>query len=180
MWQFWEHGYEATSVDDLVQATGVGRGALYTEFGGKRDLFLACLDHYQDAAVTPGFDIVEANGAGLGAIQLFLDTRIRLAKKLGLPGIGCLVSNTLTELAAHDPAIADATRAHFDRLTRGFANALSNEMKLPAKDKPVIKLAAFITMSVQGLWSFARCANDIREVQERADMLMELVRIKVS
>ena len=176
MWQFWEHGYEATSIDDLVTATGVGRGAIYTEFGGKRDLFLACLDHYQVAAVTPGFDRVEAERANLDEIQQFLKARIGLAKQHGLPAIGCLVSNTVTELAAHDPEIARATRAHFDRMTKGFANALANEMLRPATDKSVKKLAAFVTLSVQGLWAFARSAKSIREIEERADTLMDVVK----
>jgi len=180
MWQFWEHGYEATSMDDLVKATGVGRGAIYTEFGGKRDLFLACLDHYQAAAVTPGFDIVEADGATVADIQTFLETRIGLAKELGLPAIGCLVSNTLTELAAHDPDIAKATRAHFDRLTKGFANALANDMNLPATEKSVKKLAAFVTLSVQGLWAFARSAKSLREIEERADTLIDVVKTMIA
>ena len=36
-------GYEGTSMDRLVQATGVHRGSLYATFGSKRGLFLACL-----------------------------------------------------------------------------------------------------------------------------------------
>ena len=43
---FWSRGCEATSIDDLVQATGIGRGSLYGTFGDKRQLFLAALDHY--------------------------------------------------------------------------------------------------------------------------------------
>ena len=36
-------GYEATSVDDLVRATGLQRGSLYQAFGSKRGIFLAAL-----------------------------------------------------------------------------------------------------------------------------------------
>jgi TetR/AcrR family transcriptional repressor of nem operon len=43
---FWTRGYEATSIDDLVEATGIGRGSLYSTFGDKRQLFLAALDRY--------------------------------------------------------------------------------------------------------------------------------------
>ncbi len=179
MRQFWKYGYEATSVDDLVQSTGVGRGALYTEFGGKRDLFLACLEHYQDAAVTPGFEQVEADGAGLEAIQEFLDVRMATFRSMDLPGAGCLVGNTLTELAALDPEISRAVRSHYDRLTDGFANALSNEMGLKKHHKQVRELAAFIAYSAQGLWAFSRCAQSVREVQERADTLMEVIKLKV-
>ena len=36
-------GYEGTSVDDLVTATGLHRGSLYGAFGSKRGLFVAAL-----------------------------------------------------------------------------------------------------------------------------------------
>ena len=45
---FWRLGYEATSVQDLTDATGLGRGSLYGAFMNKEGLFLAVLDHYLD------------------------------------------------------------------------------------------------------------------------------------
>src|ERR1700730_11789741 len=43
---FWTRGYEATSIDDLVEATGINRGSIYGTFGDKRRLFLMALDRY--------------------------------------------------------------------------------------------------------------------------------------
>lgn len=40
---FRTNGYEGTSIDDLVQATGLHRGSLYKAFGSKRGVFLLCL-----------------------------------------------------------------------------------------------------------------------------------------
>ena len=41
MRHFWERGYRATSVDDLVRATGVKPGSLYSAFpGGKHALLM--------------------------------------------------------------------------------------------------------------------------------------------
>ena len=40
---FLRSGYEGTSVEELVGATGLHRGSLYQAFGSKRGLFLACL-----------------------------------------------------------------------------------------------------------------------------------------
>lgn len=36
-------GYEGTSIDDLVQTTGLHRGSLYKAFGSKRGLFVLAL-----------------------------------------------------------------------------------------------------------------------------------------
>lgn len=40
---FCTHGYAATSIDDLVEATGLKRGSLYQVFGSKRGIFLKAL-----------------------------------------------------------------------------------------------------------------------------------------
>jgi len=47
---FWAKGYESTSLDDLCEATGVGRSSLYSAFNDKRDLYLRALDHYENAS----------------------------------------------------------------------------------------------------------------------------------
>ena len=44
---FWDRGFEATSVDDLASTMGISTSSLYATFGGKEELFLAALDHYQ-------------------------------------------------------------------------------------------------------------------------------------
>ena len=44
--QFWSAGYAGTSLDDLTEATGLGRGSLYGAFGDKHELYLRALDDY--------------------------------------------------------------------------------------------------------------------------------------
>ena len=46
---FWKHGFAATSLQELEQATGVNKSGLYTEFRDKEDLFVACLRHYLES-----------------------------------------------------------------------------------------------------------------------------------
>ena len=43
---FWERGYEATSIQDLVDALGVNRASLYGTFGDKAHLFALAMDRY--------------------------------------------------------------------------------------------------------------------------------------
>ena len=43
---FWRRGYGATSVADLVTATGLKPGSLYAAFGSKKGLFLEVLAQY--------------------------------------------------------------------------------------------------------------------------------------
>ena len=43
---FWERGYEATSMADLMDATGLHKGSIYKAFEDKHDLFLQALRRY--------------------------------------------------------------------------------------------------------------------------------------
>jgi len=46
--QFWLHGFNGTSLDDLTDVTGLGRGSLYGAFTDKRTLFTKALHPYTE------------------------------------------------------------------------------------------------------------------------------------
>jgi TetR/AcrR family transcriptional repressor of nem operon len=92
---FWTRGYEATSIDDLVEATGIGRGSLYGTFGDKRQLFLAALDHYWNTVGMEMFAELSDPDAR-HAIERMFDALIRRASNLKFPR-GCLFTNTSLE-----------------------------------------------------------------------------------
>lgn len=109
---FARRGFAATSVDDLVRATGVGRASLYGAFGSKDGLFQRCLSGAL-AALGPGTaphptsapDGADpaggagAPGSGSGATSP--------ADPAGAPGALDLVLVSLMELAPDDSALAD-------------------------------------------------------------------------
>jgi TetR/AcrR family transcriptional repressor of nem operon len=153
---FWSRGYYATSIDDLVRATGVSRHALYSEFSDKRGLFVAVMEAYFDAVVSPAFGRVETEGAGLVDIRAYFDSQIALATAKGLSGPGCLVANTMTESGPHDEDFAALVRRHLDRLNAGFKSALRGAFAEREGTVDIDGLARFLTISAQGLWSVSR------------------------
>jgi TetR/AcrR family transcriptional regulator, transcriptional repressor for nem operon len=92
---FWRNGYQATSIQDLVDATGVNRGSLYTTFGDKLGLFFAVLEHYSERFGKPMM-------AGLNdpeprrAIEQMFQAIIRRTSDSRWPR-GCLYTNTSLE-----------------------------------------------------------------------------------
>ena len=62
---FWEKGYEATSVDDLVARLGIGRGSLYAAFGSKHALYLQALDRYRCEHMAGAFAALDDPTASL-------------------------------------------------------------------------------------------------------------------
>lgn len=92
---FWERGYEATSIDDLLKATGINRASLYGTFGDKRTLFLAALDRYMEQVGLPLFNNL-TRGSPRGGIKRMLDSIIRRNCD-GRSPAGCLLTNSAIE-----------------------------------------------------------------------------------
>ena len=157
--RFWSHGYAASSVRDLIAATGSNRAALYSEFGGKDGLYEACFALYKERVVDPAFRCVEAPGAGLEAIAAFLEHQIAGAERTGFPAPGCLMANALTETAPHDARIRALVERHFDRLRAGFAKAIRHAAPKGTPKARIDALADFVLISAQGLWSYSRIVD---------------------
>lgn len=102
---FWARGYEATSVQDLVKATGLQRGSLYATWGDKRGLFLAALGMYDDRVRKERLDALETMESPRAALtSMFFGFAERAcAAERSMPS-GCFLTNTALELADRDPA----------------------------------------------------------------------------
>jgi TetR/AcrR family transcriptional regulator, transcriptional repressor for nem operon len=92
---FWRRGYEATSIDDLVRATGIGRGSLYATFHDKRRLFVSVLDHY--AQKIGGPVLAELNDDDpISGIEKMFAAIMKRNRAPAMP-VGCLTTNTSLE-----------------------------------------------------------------------------------
>jgi AcrR family transcriptional regulator len=118
----WRQGYEATSIDQLVDATGLSPSSLYGTFGSKRGVFHAALERYDrnmDAVLEP-----LANGTGgMDDVIGFL-ARVR-ASVASPSSPGCFMVNTTTEMAPRDPDIAERTRRYQQRIRTSLHAALA-------------------------------------------------------
>src|SRR6266404_4009435 len=70
---FWERGYEATSMADLVGHLGIARASIYATFGGKRDLYLKALERYLQTRNPNPVDLLSQPGPALPAIRALIE-----------------------------------------------------------------------------------------------------------
>lgn len=175
---FWSKGFEATSMDDLVQATGISRHGIYSDFGGKRELFLACFQRYQDLIVTPAFGRVEQHDATLTEVQAYFEHQISLAEKLGLPGPGCFVGNSMTEIAPHDSDVLAEIKIHNDRLYYGFVNAIQNSCtrKSALTEIEMKQLAEAIVIFANGLWAMSRIVTNSNKLRDTVSVFLNSIK----
>lgn len=121
MHAFWAHGYAATSVQDLVTATGLGRGSLYGAFGDKRGLFLRALRHYDARHRGDWSDRLREAPSPRAAI-LAAFAQVSRAVLDDDRRDGCLLVNTALELSAHDPEIEAIVAGGLREMERFFAD----------------------------------------------------------
>ena len=173
MESFWRQGYDATSVQDLVNSMGINRGSLYDTFGDKHALFLACLDHYNhhrhSNAVGAAGSPDAAKGAIVACIQGLVD------QSLGDPlQKGCLITNSAVELGVQDRDVASRVQSVLKRLEAGFYQALGRarakgELGYQGELRP---LAQFLTSSLQGLRVMSKVNPDPALLQGIATVIL--------
>jgi TetR/AcrR family transcriptional repressor of nem operon len=111
---FWERGFEATSIDDLVTATGLKRGSLYNAFGDKEGMFLAAVRRYQSLAEGPMLEALSEPDPRKALRRLF-DAQLAHLEGQDSP-LGCLVVNASTERGAAADAVGRALRESLARM----------------------------------------------------------------
>ncbi len=99
---FWSRGYEATSVRDLVERTGITGASLYNAFGDKRALYRRALDHYVEQSFGDRVGRFERKFPPREAIGAFFKEIIERSLS-DVERKGCMLVNSALEMAPHDP-----------------------------------------------------------------------------
>ncbi|MEU8887612.1 TetR/AcrR family transcriptional regulator [Streptomyces sp. NPDC048442] len=117
MTTFWEKGYAATSAQDLVESTGLGRGSLYNTFDSKYGLFQAALKRYDTKQTTRLVELLEeGEGPARDRIRTVLMSVVEEETAEHPAHRGCLVVNSAMELAGRDARVTQYVRDTFDRM----------------------------------------------------------------
>jgi TetR/AcrR family transcriptional regulator, transcriptional repressor for nem operon len=148
---FWEHGFDGTAVTDLCKATGLSPASLYGAYGDKRALFLSALERYVETVSVEATDRLGRSASGLAAIRDYFEHLIDAIVD-GKRRWGCLITNSVVELARREPTIAAKIDLHFARLETAFGAALARA-RASGELAPGVGLeaASFLVCVVQGI-----------------------------
>lgn len=172
---FWKHGYESTGLVALEQATGLGRQSLYGVFGDKRGLFTRAVERYFDLVIRPGIDVLDAPGSGRANLERVFTAWEAAATAPEFHG--CLLGNSVPELAAKDSEISALLARKLELMESAFARALrrgKRDAELPAA-LDVRSTARALLALAQGLSVIARANRDptfVRSVVQAARNLL--------
>ncbi len=120
---FWVKGYNATSLNDLIEAMGISKSSFYETFSSKQDLFHSSIDRYATTELKNMVVTLESDLPGREAIaQVFLNTANRFINN-AIP-MGCFLSNSAAELAPDDVQTKDKISGYFHGAEEAFTNAV--------------------------------------------------------
>jgi TetR/AcrR family transcriptional repressor of nem operon len=177
MQAFWVRGYQATSMQQLVDCTGINRGSLYATYGDKRALFLAALHMYDHKVRRELVADLESRYAPREAIrQLFLALTSQATEKGG--NRGCFMTNTALELAAHDAKVRKIVARAQEDIEAFFARMVDKgqaQGDIPARVNPA-DAARGLLASLLGLLVLIRSRPDGALLQSVVDNAVRCLR----
>jgi TetR/AcrR family transcriptional regulator, transcriptional repressor for nem operon len=171
---FWKRGFENTSMDELVKATGVHRGSIYTTFGDKQALFLKSLDRYLNLERTQLTALLQAAPSKLTVIRSILEGIAEDSARKN--SRGCFMVNSIVERAPHDSETRARAHDCLTRLSKVFEAALTQAQRTGelGKDVNVSALAIFLVNTVQGMRVLGRAGVSRRQLLASVDIAMKV------
>lgn len=172
---FWQAGFAATSVEDVMQATGLGKGSLYGAFGDKRTLFHRVFDGYC-AHVTAAFShrLTAANLSAADRLRAMFDTVIASTAGPHGPPRACLLTKATAELAATDPDIAALARQTFTAMAEILRVEVAQAQT--AGDVPphldARQTANHLLVVFRGIEALAEAGTETAVLRDAADMAL--------
>lgn len=148
---FWSKGYEATSLQDLLDATGLSKSSLYESFGNKQQVFEAAFTRYFNLRAQLMSERLARASSPLAFIHDCLLSVLDDAES-GTPR-GCMLVNVANEFSTghpvFQPLIELATQRFRDVFEQAFAQAQgSAEM---SAEKPPAHWALYMHCAMSGL-----------------------------
>lgn len=174
---FWRRGYAATSVQDLVDGTGLSRSSLYSTFQNKQGLYQKALQRYELLTTLNNVKLLSSSGSPKALIRQLLINVVK--DELNDPEHkGCLVANACLELAGHDEDVAQFVVSNLQKLQHALESLLIKAQQsgeIPSTQNPRA-LASFFVNTIQGL----RVLGKGSPLEQRKQCLMDVVEVALN
>src|SRR5258708_10776065 len=120
---FWQRGFAATSLDDLVAVTGMERPSLYRAFGDKREIFRKAVRQHSAHIVGSFTLLLNAPGGNVIArLNRIFDLAISLYERKGERPAGCFIVTAASLETTDDPEISTGLPAFYHDIDQALTD----------------------------------------------------------
>ena len=168
---FWRKGYEATSLADLCDCTGLHKGSLYQTFGDKHQLFMDSLRQYAEGQFLEVASAAFESASPLENIRAVIG---KIAERAGGEK-GCMMVNTMVELAPHDPQVKAALQGIGEKRLRFMTDLIAKAQQAGEirQGQDPYKLARQLMITLAGSAAMVKGYMDGGEILETLDDLID-------
>lgn len=168
--RFWDAGYSATTLQDLMRISGLGKGSLYAAYGDKHTLFLRTLRAY----IAEGNDglrrTLEGEPRAIDALRKMLVAPVD-------PGAerGCFLANSTCELATQHADVRTEARQAYETMSQLISACVARAQRegdLPTHED-ADQFARSLLTAQQGLVFMGRTGMDVEEMRSVAASLAD-------
>lgn len=155
---FWEKGFVNTSINDIVNISGINRAVLYKNFGGKSKFFLATLEHFYKTITYTLHRPLRNKADGVNGIIQFFSQFIEIYDSAGLCSRGCFIIATASDINSHDEYVKYFIQEFIDGTRTSFRNLLAQSRtdKVLKEDIDIDSVADFLVGNLFGLLTLCR------------------------
>lgn len=168
---FVRHGYTATSLSMLMDATGLQKGSIYAAFTSKEELFKRCLSHYMNRKYEAVQRLPEECRDGFQALETYIRRELYLGAESDEDphAKGCLIVNSMIENAPDNEDIKTLLLQQNERLAHALDQVIcqaqgEGHLRL---DMPPEDIAQLITTFISGMHVYVRCNMSQSDIRER-------------
>ena len=173
---FWLKGYVATSMADLMKAMELHKGSIYKAFGGKHQLFVSALKHYLEEEASGMRHAFESAETPKDAIRAFLMTT--LSECVTGPVVkGCLMMNSVVELAPHDETVRSIIEGFMKRIRAALTKWISvgQETGQFRSDRKPDELAEYLMFVKAGILSASKVKLEAQDPFGAAELALSAI-----
>ena len=172
---FWEKGYHATSMQDLVSQMKVNRGSMYDTYGDKHLLFIESLQNYARETYSEYKKAAIGEKSPFRSIELIIKKAIQRSfeeEKV------CMIVKSSFEMAPLDNNIREILKQLSNALISIFEDLIEKAQQASeiSVDKNARQSARFIVGSFAGLWQMQALYNDRTMVEQMAKNTLDSIK----
>ncbi|MFT5892297.1 MAG: TetR/AcrR family transcriptional repressor of nem operon [Dokdonia sp.] len=164
---FWDKGFNGTSMQDLVDVTGLNRSSLYNSFGNKKALYELVLTQYQEEGNLFFEEALSQTENSFEAIHfVFTNTITAIIKDV--EGKGCFNMNCTTELSRADIGIRTFLTSRQEHTISVFKNLVEKGQRQGVinKDDSSDNYAYYLFSAFQGLRMTGMLTRDHQKLKK--------------
>lgn len=177
MKQFWDHGFEKTSISDLETCTGLKRTSLYNSFGNKDALFRTVIEFYIETQCLYWTDILLGADNLVDGLDRLMSTMIRENFDSEYP-TGCLITYSAAGIEHHCGAVREAIQRAHGVMIDGISTAIDREIDAGrfSPDVDVNSLALYVLSNFQGIMVLSKTVGNETSLNAVKEHTLNLIR----